>query len=106
MSDFKGNFYQHVKWLKAAEAYRKTRNHSCEICGEYAAQVHHKEPLTADNITDESIAYGFDNFLLVCDVCHKKVEHGTLPTVEGVKFDADGNLIKIGEVINGYSNKI
>lgn len=52
--------------------------------------VHHKIHLTESNYTDPSIAYGFENLMLLCQHCHEEVHKGTKP----YKWDADGNLIE------------
>ena len=36
--------------------------------------VHHKKPITPENITDPNVTLSFDNLELVCRDCHAK-EH-------------------------------
>ena len=53
----------------------------CQDClaeGRYtpAEEVHHIEPLTPDNISDQSIALNPDNLVSLCRECHK-ARHST-----------------------------
>ena len=55
--------------------------------------VHHKIYLTDENMTDDSIAYDWNNLELLCIECHNN-EHYEQPTRSDVMFDEDGNLIE------------
>ena len=79
MKDFAKEFYNSKAWKDTRESYKRFRGGLCEIC--YAEGivkageiVHHKTPLTPENISDINIALGFDNLQLVCRECHAK-EH-------------------------------
>ena len=79
MKQFAETFYSSPAWTQAREDYKKRVGGLCEICwsngivkaGEI---VHHKTPLTPENISDINIALGMDNLQLVCRECHAK-EH-------------------------------
>lgn len=64
-------------------------NGRCEKCGAIGEEVHHKIPLTSDNIHDVNVTLNPDNLIYLCKECHNK-EHGRF--LKGDQFDADGNL--------------
>lgn len=78
MKPFAKSFYTSIQWKNTREAYKASVGGLCEVCwakgivtpGEI---VHHKIPLTQENITDESIALGWDNLQLVCRQCHADI---------------------------------
>ena len=74
--DFALGFYASGAWKKARDAYRKQAGGMCERCLVQPGEiVHHKIPLTPQNINDPSIALGFQNLELVCRDCHAEA-HG------------------------------
>lgn len=72
-------FYQEKKWRARSKEIYFNRNSTCEKCkrivgtNEYA--VHHIIELTPDNYTNNDIAYGDNNLMLLCRSCHDKI-HG------------------------------
>ena len=45
----------------------------CEVCREVLGYiVHHKTPLTPENITDENITLNFANLQFDCKACHDR----------------------------------
>ncbi len=69
--DFALQFYASGAWKKARSAYRKQAGGMCERCLVQPGEiVHHKKPLTPQNISDPAVALGFDNLELVCRDCH------------------------------------
>lgn len=94
--DFAKKFYNSTAWKKARNAYILSKFGVCERCGKPdSKQVHHKKYLSEQNINNPDITLNFDNFELLCDVCHQR-EHNEKysPTLWGLKFDADGDLVK------------
>lgn len=91
-------FYNSKKWKKCREAYKKTMHYQCELCGAAGEIVHHKEPLTRENINDPQVSLYFRNLRLVCRKCHG-AEHGEDVTAAGVVFDKNGDLIAIPPTI-------
>ena len=95
--DFSKAFYNSRRWRKNAKAFAESKCWICSRChnrsmtgsGTPRMIVHHKTPLTPENIHDDSIAYGWDNLELLCIDCHNAVH------AEGkggeCQFDADGN---------------
>lgn len=90
-------FYKRKGWLKVRKSYIESVFGLCERCGNPGEIVHHKEPLSTSNVNNPKKAYGFSNLELVCLECHNK-EHfeGKSKTAKGLKFNEDGDLVKIG----------
>ena len=73
------SFYKSGAWKSAQRAYMKKANGICERCKakgiiKPAHIVHHKTHLTADNVKNAAIAYGFSNLEALCFDCHN-AEH-------------------------------
>lgn len=58
----------------------------------YGEIVHHKIPLTPENIDDPEIAYGFNNLELVCRQCHAEL-HDKRKQHRRYTFGPDGEII-------------
>ena len=73
-------FYASWEWRRCREDFIKSRGGLCERClakgivnagtKEIPLQVHHKDKLTADNVTDPAVALNWDNLELLCKRCH------------------------------------
>ena len=68
-------FYSSHAWRKARAAYLVECGGLCEICMgkgliEPATEVHHKIPLTAENVNDPAIALDSSNLMALCEECH------------------------------------
>lgn len=92
--DFSKQFYKSSAWKESRKAYIKSVGGLCEEClahGIYTPGkiVHHKIPLTAENINDPSITLSWDNFKLVCQDCHAK-EHAA---ESRYSFDESGTVV-------------
>ena len=100
--DFAKKFYNSKQWIKCREAYKQSVNGLCERClkaGKYVPgdEVHHKIPLTPENINNPYITLSFENLELLCSSCHS-IEHNRKYKEivrEGLKFDENGDLIEI-----------
>lgn len=94
-------FYNSKAWKQARDLYIQMRIETdgglCETCGEVPGYiVHHKIPLTPDNINDYDVSLKLDNFEYDCKSCHdQKEEHeGWNKKIKLlVEFDADGQPI-------------
>ena len=74
------SFYTSWIWRKCRKAFAESKGNLCERCmkrgiinpGEKdrPLEVHHKVPLTADNVQDPEIALNWDNLELLCKSCH------------------------------------
>lgn len=78
--DFSRGFYNSKAWYDTRNAYFKYRSGLCESClvkGLYRQGeiVHHKIPLTPENINNPLISLSWDNLELVCRECHEAL-HG------------------------------
>lgn len=82
MKEFAKSFYKSKAWQNTREAYAASVGRLCERClrsGIYRAGeiVHHKKPLTSENINDPSVSLAWNNLELLCRDCHGKV-HGSI----------------------------
>ena len=85
------NFYKSPAWFSARELKIVTVNGLCERCGQIGIEVHHKERLTVENVSDSSISLNQDNLELLCKKCHNE-EHKRFSKQQ--QFDEEGNLIQ------------
>lgn len=102
---FSKSFYESRQWRKVAKAYALSQHYVCERChnqiprgktdGPSRFIVHHKIPLTEQNINDPYVAYGWDNLELLCQRCHNQIHNNQLD--RECIFDADGNPVGIRE---------
>lgn len=107
------DFYNSKAWKRNRVAYAISRNCICERCGRavYVSGVndflpkgrrikyivHHKVHLNDRNISDDSIAFDWNNLELLCIDCHNN-EHTEQATRSNLMFDADGNLIERNKI--------
>lgn len=63
-------FYHSKAWAKVKETKRLMARGICERCGKAGWEVHHKIPLTDENVDDPMIALNLDNLELLCTACH------------------------------------
>lgn len=82
--------YNSRKWRRVRKAYLESQNYLCERCGQPARIVHHKKYLTAENASDNEIAYDFDNLEALCQNCHN-TEHEHFEKV-GAVFTKKGDV--------------
>ena len=80
-------FYHSTEWRKCVKAFKSLKNYTCERCGKPGWIVHHKSPLTPENIDDPEVSLN--------DAIHHQLNGRGLsePHHHSVKFDADGNVI-------------
>lgn len=77
MRDFAKDFYTSLSWKHAREEYKRSVGGLCEECWsrgivKAGELVHHKIPITPENINDPDITLSFDNLQLLCRDCHGK----------------------------------
>lgn len=70
-------FYTSRAWRKCREAVLQEHGGLCEVCLgkgliEPAVHVHHKIPLTAENVSDPRIALDESNLMALCEECHQE----------------------------------
>ena len=74
------NFYTSWTWRKCRKAFAESRGNLCERCMKRGViepgskdrplEVHHKVPLTQENMHDPKVALSWDNLELLCKTCH------------------------------------
>ena len=97
MNRFNDPFYVSPEWIRCRKAYAKSVGGLCERCKDKGIItageiVHHKIPLTPENIDDPEIAYGFNNLELVCRPCHEEL-HGRLRDRKRYHFDENHEIV-------------
>lgn len=95
MREFAASFYSSKPWQNTRLAFRKAKGGLCERClkdGRYSAGeiVHHKIPISPDNINDPDITLNWNNLELLCRDCHGK-EHDKKNL--RYRFDSMGRVI-------------
>lgn len=103
MQEWAKKFYKSKAWRKARQPYIDYRiridGGLCEECHELPGYiVHHKIPLTPDNIDDPDIALSFDNFKYDCKTCHDYEDdnHGLNKSLKPLCiFDSNGQPISL-----------
>ncbi len=97
MQDFAEKFYKSKAWLDCRQAYIKgLKDKTCPRCKENPGKiVHHKITLTPENINDPMITLNPEHFEYICQTCHTQEHLKNKSTRSDVKFDEEGNLIKI-----------
>lgn len=78
---FANRFYSSGAWKQCRREFVKARGRMCERClakglivvgtKERPLEVHHKIPLTPENIDDPAVALDWDNLELLCKDCHE-----------------------------------
>ena len=73
-------FYTTWTWRRCRKAFAESKGNLCERClqrgiiepgsKDRPLEVHHKIPLTADNVTNPKISLNWDNLELLCKECH------------------------------------
>lgn len=80
--DFAKSFYRSKAWKDCRLAYIARRRLAdggmCESCRERPGYiVHHKEPITAENVNDPGITLNHDLLAYECKECHDRLDgHG------------------------------
>ena len=74
-------FYTTRAWRACRASVLKKNGGLCQLCLakgiiEPAVHVHHKIPLTAENVNDPKIALNADNLMALCESCHQE-QHRT-----------------------------
>lgn len=68
-------FYTTRAWRKCRKTFLDSKGGLCEVCLkkgliEPATEVHHKIPLTLENLNDPRISLNPDNLMALCEDCH------------------------------------
>ena len=89
-------FYKSRRWKMCRNAYLSGVNYVCERCGAPAYIVHHLHHLDPENVGDPDVALNPNNLQAVCLKCHNEIHFKSDACVDGLGFDADGNLVETG----------
>ena len=70
-------FYKTHAWRKSRESFHREKGGLCEICLskgliEPAVHVHHRKPITPENLSDPSITLDHSNLMALCEQCHQE----------------------------------
>jgi len=89
-------FYNSKAWKDTRRNYKQSVGGLCERCLAKgivtpAEVVHHKVPLTADNISDLSISLGWNNLQALCRQCHAEVHEEMYRARTGRRYKVDKN---------------
>ena len=94
-------FYQSTKWRKVRKLIKIERMGICEECGGPGDEVHHKIPLSLQNIDNDSIAIDGSNLQLLCTSCHNaKRSEGIIRN--DVEFNSNGDLVARKQVKHSH----
>jgi len=100
VKEFARAFYKSKQWQSTRTSYLSSVHGLCERCEKKgkivpAKLVHHKTYLRPTNINDTDITLNWNNLEALCQDCHAWEHHGQYgPTIEGLKFDALGNIVE------------
>lgn len=95
LNDLTG-FYNSKAWKDTRRNYKQSVGGLCERCLERgiitpADIVHHKTPLTEQNISDLSISLGWENLQALCRKCHGEVHDEIYAKRSGRRYRIDEN---------------
>ena len=93
-------FYTTRTWRHCRQTFAQSKGLMCERClkngiietgsKERPLEVHHKIPLTADNIHDPEVTLNWNNLELLCKDCHDMEKKRKQ---KRYRFDSSGQLI-------------
>lgn len=89
-------FYQSMAWKETRRNYKQSVGGLCERCLAKgiitpAEIIHHKVPLTADNISDLNISLGWGNLQALCRQCHAEVHEDMYAARSKRRYKVDKN---------------
>lgn len=92
------NFYHTKRWEKLRQFIINRDGGLCVHCGAKGDTVHHIIWVDDTNCNDPMITFNPDNLETVCRDCHAKIHHPDCSaTMDGYRFDDEGNLICMDE---------
>lgn len=99
MKEWAEKFYASKAWHKCRKSYLDRVGHLCERCStKYnpvpAKIVHHRKPLTLNNISDPYVTLNHANLEALCQTCHNRETFGDKEP-ERYKFDSEGRVTPI-----------
>lgn len=96
----KRSFYNSTAWKDARRNYTQSVGGLCERCLEKgiitpAEIVHHKVPLTDENVTDLSISLNWGNLQALCRQCHAEVHEEMYAARSGKRYRIENGRVVI-----------
>ena len=92
----RAGFYASQLWIKTRRNYVQSVGGLCERCFANgiirpADVVHHKIPLTNENIRDPKVSLSWDNLEALCTDCHALMHSNKLMEREQRRYTVDSN---------------
>lgn len=89
-------FYHSAAWKNTRRNYKQSVGGLCERCLAKgmivpADIVHHKIPLTDENVNDLSISLSWDNLQALCRQCHAEVHDDMYAERTGRRYKINSN---------------
>lgn len=94
------SFYTSWIWRRCRKAFAESKGNLCERClkrgviepgsKDRPLEVHHKVPITAENVNDPGVALNWANLELLCKTCHDE-ERERKP--KRWRIDKDGRVM-------------
>ena len=89
-------FYHSAAWKNTRRNYKQSVGGLCERCLAKgmivpADIVHHKIPLTDENVNDLSISLSWDNLQALCRQCHAEVHDDIYAARTGRRYKINNN---------------
>lgn len=89
-------FYASTAWKNTRRNYKQSVGGLCERCLSKgivtpAEIVHHKTPITKDNVTDMNISLSWNNLQALCRKCHAEVHDEIYRKRTGRRYKIDDN---------------
>lgn len=89
-------FYHSAAWKNTRRNYKQSVGGLCERCLAKgmivpADIVHHKIPLTDENVNDLSISLSWDNLQALCRQCHAEVHDDMYAQRTGRRYKINNN---------------
>lgn len=87
-------FYNSSLWNTTRNKYYKHVHGLCEQCGRVGEIVHHKVYIDSSTINKPEITLNWDNLILLCRSCHKKIHDGEVGKIveQGLMFNDEGDI--------------
>ena len=89
-------FYNSSKWRKLSKMFLQSKYYICEQCGGIAAHAHHVEWLNGNDYSNPVKALNTANLQAVCISCHDSIHGAGSAIAEGLTFNENGDIVKVG----------
>ncbi|MBK1678641.1 HNH endonuclease [Rhodospirillum rubrum] len=98
MKPWAKKFYNSKAWKECRASYIPKVFGLCEHCSRPGYILDHIKELTPENINDPRITLNHNNLQFLCLECHNTKTFAIYsPTMQGLMFDEEGNLVQRGE---------